>query len=50
MRYVRVMGCASRGRGDNGTFEQDLQLNHSTWSNCLTTVQKDSMVAFIYER
>lgn len=39
-------GAASRGRyNDEGKIEQHLEINSPDYSNCLTSVQKDSLVA-----
>ena len=39
-------GAASRGRyNDEGKIEQHLEINSPDYSNCLTSVQKDSLIA-----
>lgn len=55
MRLIRVIGCASRGRSVGGgtwhTSEhmQMLELNSDLFSNAISSVQKDCMVALVYE-
>lgn len=47
------MGCASRGRSKGAWYEtehiQMLEFNGGGWSNAISSVQKDYMVALIYE-
>lgn len=44
---MRVIGCASRGRGEGN--RQTLELNSPDYANSLTSVRKDCMIAIIYE-
>jgi hypothetical protein len=47
--YIMV-GGAMRGRyKDNGSTEQQLEVTDEEVSNCITTVQKDSLVVKKYE-
>lgn len=36
--------CAMRGRYDNGKVNQHLEINSWKYANCLTGVQKDSLI------
>ena len=53
MRLSRAIGCASRGRceGDwrDSEHYQKIELNSELFSNAVSTVQKDYMVALVYE-
>lgn len=46
--YIAI-GCAMRGRYENGKTVQYLELNRKEHSNSITTVAKDSLVAIIKE-
>lgn len=39
-----VYGIAKRGRGEKGSIKQKIEINDSGKANCITTVDKDSMV------
>lgn len=48
-KLINALGCAFRGRyKEDGTTEQRLEVNNE-FANCLTAVQKDSMVIEIRE-
>lgn len=47
---TRIYGCALRGRYDGGSIKQHLEVNSSDFSNCLTTVQKDTLLLIIKDR
>ena len=49
--YLYAIGCAMRGRydSDNKKTTQKIELNNEEVSNAITTVQKDSMVAYFKE-
>ena len=48
-KLVNALSCAFRGRyKEDGTIEQHLEVNDE-FANCLTAVQKDSMVIEIRE-
>jgi hypothetical protein len=53
MKLVRVIGCASRGRSigewHSSPHRQMLELNSDKWSNVISGVQKDYIVALVYE-
>ncbi len=44
---MRVISCASRGRGDGN--RQTLEMNSPDYANSLTSVRKDCMIAIVYE-
>lgn len=50
---MRVISCASRGRSrgdwDKGGHRQKLELNSDRYSNAVTSLQKDYMIAIVYE-
>ena len=48
-KLINALGCAFRGRyKDDGTTEQRLEVNDE-FANCLTRVQKDSLIIEIRE-
>ena len=48
-KLVNVIGCAFRGRyKEDGSIEQRLEINNN-FANCLTGVQKDSLVIEVKE-
>jgi hypothetical protein len=53
MKLINSIGCASRGRSNGGWYESEhkqmLEMNSDRFSNAVSTVQKDYMVALIYE-
>lgn len=53
MRLISVVGCASCGRskGDwhSSEHRQMLELNSDRFSNAISSVQKDFMLALVYE-
>ena len=53
MKLVRVIGCASRGRSvgewHSSPHRQMLEVNSDKFSNAVSSVQKDYMVALVYE-
>ena len=49
-KLVKAIGCAFRGRyKEDGSTEQQLEINNE-YANCLTAVQKDSMVIEVREK
>ena len=54
MRMVSVIGCAQRGRsnGDwhSSEHRQMIEFNSRRWSNAISTVQKDFMIAILYDK
>lgn len=50
---MRVISCASRGRSkgdwDKGRHRQMLELNSDRYSNAVTSLQKDYMIAMVYD-
>ena len=49
MKLIKAIGCAFRGRyKEDGNTEQRLEINDE-YANCLTAVQKDSLVIEIKE-
>lgn len=50
---MRVISCASRGRSigdwDKGGHRQMLELNSDRYSNAVTSLQKDYMIAMVYD-
>lgn len=53
MKLVNAISCASRGRSKgewhNSEHRQMLEINSDRFSNAISTVLKDFMVAFVYE-
>jgi len=53
MRLIKAIGCASRGRSEgewhSSEHHQLLELNSYLYSNAISGVQKDYMVALVYE-
>lgn len=53
MRLISAISCASRGRSKgewhNSEHRQMLEMNSDRFSNAISTVQKDFMVALFYE-
>ena len=53
MKLISAIGCASRGRAKgewhNSEHRQMLEMNSDRFSNAISTVQKDFLVALIYE-
>lgn len=53
MKLINAIGCASRGRSNGSWYESEhkqmLEMNSDRFSNAVSTVQKDYMVALIYE-
>lgn len=47
--YLYAIGCAMRGRYENGKTVQHIELNKEEHSNSITTVAKDSLVVIIKE-
>ena len=42
---LEITSCAMRGRYDeNGKTNQNLELNSKDYSNCITSVEKDSLI------
>lgn len=50
----RAIGCAFRGRSKGEWHESEhrqmLELNSDLYSNAISSVQKDYMIALIYEK
>ena len=53
MKLISAIGCASRGRSKgewhNSEHRQMLEMNSDRYSNAISTIQKDFMVALLYE-
>lgn len=53
MKLISVIGCASRGRSNgewhSSEHRQMLEMNSDKFSNAISSVQKDYMVALVYE-
>lgn len=53
MKLSRAVGCASRGRSKgewySSVHRQMIEFNSDMFANSITSVQKDSMAALIYE-
>ena len=53
MKLISAIGCASRGRSkgewNNSEHRQMLEMNSDRFSNSISTVQKDFMVALLYD-
>lgn len=53
MKSISVIGCASRGRSKGDWYgsehRQMLEMNSDRFSNAISTVLKDFMVALVYE-
>ena len=53
MKLISAISCASRGRSKgewhNSEHRQMLEMNSGRFSNAISTVQKDFMVALFYE-
>lgn len=53
MRVSRAIACASRGRSQGDWYSSEhrqmIEFNSDKYSNSITSVQKDCMVALVYE-
>lgn len=53
MKLISVVSCASRGRSKGDWHESEhrqmLEMNSDRFSNAISTVLKDYMVALVYE-
>ena len=53
MKTIKAIGCAIRGRSKgewhNSEHRQMLEMNSDRFSNAISTVQKDFMVALLYD-
>ena len=53
MKLISAIGCASRGRSKgewhHSEHRQMLEINSDKFSNAISSVQKDYMVALVYE-
>lgn len=53
MKTIKAIGCAIRGRSKgkwhNSEHIQMLEMNSDRFSNAISTVQKDFLVALFYE-
>lgn len=53
MKQIRAIGCASRGRSYDDWYtsehRQMLELNSDKFSNAISGVTKDYMIALLYE-